>query len=145
MKAHLLSVVFLAMLLPVISCKKDAEENQPAGPTEVTTLEVEYRSTTAVYGMQYTFRLRFEKVSGVKEYGIVFIPWVGEKSEKTPTVGGKDAILAPFLDKPAATGTILTSDVTFTFSYFNDANYRAYAVLTDGTVVYGETLHITFT
>lgn len=145
MKTISLAVIFLMTLTSVISCKKDADDAQPTGANEVTTLDVEYKPTTALYGMEYTFRLKFEKISNVKEYGIVFIPWISEKSEKTPTVGGKDAILVPFTDKPGSAGTILSSRVTFTFSYFNDANYRAYAVLTDGTVIYGEILHIVFT
>ncbi|GGC37739.1 hypothetical protein GCM10011386_32320 [Parapedobacter defluvii] len=144
MKTIFLSAFFLTTLMSLTSCKKDADDTQPAGANEVTTLEVEYRTTTAVYGMEYTFRLKFEKISSVKEYGIIFIPWISEKSGTTPTVGGKDAILIPFTDKPGKAGTVLSSQVTFPFSYFNDANYRAYAVLTDGTVIYGEILHIVF-
>lgn len=139
MKANVLFIVFLFTLSSMLACKKDGLSTAEA--TEITTLETEYIAVSGITDVDYAFNLRFEKASGIKEYGIVFIPWINEKSETTPTVDSEHAILIPFEDTPATAGVVITKKMTFYFFDFNNANYRAYAILKNGTVVYGETLY----
>lgn len=147
MKTRMFAIALasLAVVLMQVSCKKDKGNAEPSGPTRVITLELEYESATGMSGgLQYTFRLTFESLGNVKEYGIVYVPWIGEKSEKTPTYDGATSVLFPFSEKAGPAGVIQQQKHTFRFSDFNDVNYRAYAVLNDGTIVYGEILHIGF-
>ena len=44
------------------------------------------------------------------------------------------------MDTPAA-GSVIEKEVTLTFEQFNDANYRAFARLKDGSYVYGEVMY----
>ncbi len=143
MKTRVFSTM-LAMMMVLASCKKDRDKGEPSGPTSITTLELEYKATPGISGMDYTFRVKFDQIGEVAEYGIVFVPFIRDKADKVPTFGGFTSVPVKFTEKAGPVGTVHKQEQSFRFSYFNDANYRAYAVLKDGTVVYGETLHIGF-
>jgi len=134
------ATLLLAFVVLGTSCKKDKTAAEESGDTVVTTLALEYAPTSAVYGFEYTFKLQFEKRGGdIKEYGIVYKGWVSTKTEKTPIVGGTDCYTIVFgTSSPTAAGVVQSKKKTIGFLEFNDANYRAYAILNDGTVVYGE-------
>lgn len=145
MNTRVFSIV-LATMMVLASCRKDRDKNGgPSGPTSISTLELEYKATPGISGMDYTFRVKFDQIGEVAEYGIVFVPWIADKADKVPTIGGSTSVPVKFSEKAGPVGTVHKHEQSFRFSYFNDANYRAYAVLKDGTVVYGETLHIGFT
>lgn len=134
---------FFIMLALSFSCKKDKGSN--SGDTTVQTLEVEYTPSTDVYGNKYTFRMKFTSIGDVTEYGVVYIPWISDKSDKTPKVNGSGSFKVPFGASPSPAGTIETGQITLRYADFNDANYRAYAITDDGEIVYGEILYISFT
>ena len=140
MKASLLlSFLFLATLN--FSCKKSKSGDDP-GVTRITTLELQYAVPSFSFsGLTYTFRVRFEELGEIEEFGILYVPWIADKTQKTPTWGDPETRSAPFPISPSAAGTIETSSVTLLYSDFNNANYRAYAIKSDGSVVYGEVMY----
>jgi len=126
------------------SCKKDKGDSDD-GETKITTIEVSYvNATTGVYGLKYTFKLKFEALGDVSEYGILYKAWIGDTDKKIPTIEDPETSKLPFGASPSALGTIESRDLTLRYADFNDANYRAYAVTESGQVVYGEVLYITF-
>lgn len=141
------SVLFLSLslLLSIGSCKKSSsEDKQDNGQTQITTLEPSYVASEAVYGLKYTFKVQFTGIGNVKEFGVVYKPWISEKSNKTPTIGDTESSKVPFTGTPSV-GVVLTGEITLRYADFNDANYRAYAITASGEVVYGTALYISFT
>ena len=140
-------LLFVASL-SLVSCKKDkAERAAPSdNTTEVKTLELTSVPSSAVYGRDYTFKLRFDKLKkeDVSEYGIAYSPWINRSGDKTCLIGGSGTFTFKFGATPKDAGTVETITKTISYSDFNDANYRAYAILKNGTIVYGEIMHIVF-
>jgi hypothetical protein len=127
------------------SCKKEKAEPEDDGTTRVTTLEVDHTPADGIYGEKYTFKLRFEEVGNITEYGIVYKPWIGDETQKNPVLNEEGTFKIPFGEEPQAPGTVETKEFTMRYADFNDANYRAYAVTANGNVIYGDILYITFT
>ncbi|MBX3257444.1 MAG: hypothetical protein KF862_25185 [Chitinophagaceae bacterium] len=132
-------VAILAMSL-LVACKKE-KNNEPAGSkeTKISTIELASAVSATVYGSEITFKVKFDELAGedkaVDQYGILFIAWISSVSDKTP-VNGNSAIIL-FNGAPAK-GTVIEKKETLTYAQFNDANYRAFARLKDGTYIYGE-------
>jgi len=125
------------------SCKKSKAADSDDGETQIVTLDVDYVAARDVYGEKYTFKVRFDAIGDITEYGIVYKPWIGEKTNKTPEVGDAESLRLPFTASPVV-GAVETEDITLRFADFNDANYRAYAITKSGKIIYGEILYISF-
>ncbi|MBX2920557.1 MAG: hypothetical protein KF746_00095 [Chitinophagaceae bacterium] len=129
----------LAMTL-LVACKKD-KNNEPSGSkeTKISTIELASVASAAVYGSDITFKVKFDELAvedkAVDQYGILFIAWISDVSNKTPVNGNATIILFP---GAPAKGTVIEKKETLTYEQFNDANYRAFARLKDGTYIYGE-------
>ncbi|HRP56790.1 hypothetical protein [Agriterribacter sp.] len=137
-KTIILTLALLVNLLP--ACKKDkAGEGPDSKEAKVSTVELSYTPSTSVYGSDLVFKIKFEDIGkgekAITEYGIMYTAWITNLSDKTPSNGTGTAIL--FRDTPAAE-KVIEKAVTLSFQQFNDANYRAFARLKDGTYVYGE-------
>ncbi len=142
MRKLFLFSTFFVMVALSFSCKKN--KGGDGGDTAVQTLEVEYTASEDVYGNKYTFRIKFTSIGDVTEYGVVYMPWISDKADKTPKVNEPGSFKVPFGSSPSSAGTIETGQITLRYADFNDANYRAYAITDDGEVVYGEILYIVF-
>ena len=137
-KTIILALMLLINLLP--ACKKDKAGGGPDNKeTKITTMELASTPSTAVYGSDLVFKIKFEGIGqgdkSVEEYGIVYAAWISNLSNKIPVKETGTIVL--FSDTPVA-GKIMEKKATLTFQQFNDANYRAFARLKDGTYVYGE-------
>jgi len=128
------------LLLLVSGCQKDKSDDSDTG---VTTLELQYNPSTVVYGNDYLFRVQVNTSEPVAEYGIVYVAWIENQQDPTPKVNGPGSVKIIFPGQPDS-GEIETFQKTIAFADFNDANYRAYAILEDGSVVYGEVRYIVF-
>jgi hypothetical protein len=127
------------------SCKKEKAEREDDGTTRITTLEVDHTPADGIYGEKYTFKVRFEEIGNIVEYGVVYKPWIGDETQKNPVLNEQGTFKIPFDGAPGSPGTIQTKEFTMRYADFNDANYRAYAVTASGQVIYGEILYISFT
>jgi len=126
-----------------LGCKKEKAGGESGSKeAKISTVELKAVRSTTVYGSDITFKVRFEDTGKgdkvVDEYGILFKAWIADLDNKIPTNGSGTIIL--FHDTPAA-GSIIDKEVTLTFEQFNDANYRAFARLKDGSYVYGEVMY----
>lgn len=137
--------IMLAALLLMnvfIACKKEKADEPDNKPAEISTLEIDAPRSADVYGSDITFKIKFAGIGkndkAVDEYGILFKSWIADLADKIPISGTGSIIL--FHDAPVA-GVVIEKEVTLTFEQFNDANYRAFARLKDGTYVYGEVMY----
>lgn len=139
MQTHLFLLTF-SMIMLVSGCQKDKTDESDGG---ITTLELQYEPSAAVYGNDYTFRVKLKSASGVVEYGIVYLAWKDNYQDPTPKLNatGSEKIVFP---GPPQSGTTQTFQKTLAYVDFNDANYRAYAILDDGSIIYGEIRYIVF-
>ena len=128
------------LLLLVSGCQKDKSDDSDSG---VTTLELEYTPSTVVYGNDYNFRVQVNTSQEVVEYGIVYVAWIDDHPDPTPKIGAANSTRIIFPGQPD-NGEIESYQKTIAFADFNDANYRAYAILDDGSVIYGEVRYIVF-
>ncbi len=140
-KTIILTLTLLINLLP--ACKKDKAGGGPDNKeAKVSTVALSFTSSTIVYGSDLVFKIKMEGTGqgdkAIAEYGIVFKAWVTDLSDKTPVKETGTIVL--FSDTPAA-GKTLEKKVTLTYQQFNDANYRAFAKLKDGTYIYGEVMY----
>ena len=136
-------------LLLFASCKKNKSDSpQPSdGTTTLQTLEIKTaQPSQQVYGLDFTFRLQFDqlKPNDVTEYGIVYISHITASGETKCELGSATAERVKFGTSPKEKGKPESVTKTLSFSAFNDVNYRAYAILADGTVLYGEVKYIGF-
>ena len=142
----MLKAIPLATLLLMffsLSCKKETAAGEPGSKeAKISTVELKALRSATVYGSDITFKVKFEHTGtgdkAVDEYGILFKAWIGDLDNKVPVNGTGTLIL--FQDTPAA-GNIIEKEVTLTFQQFNDANYRAFARLKDGSYIYGEVMY----
>jgi hypothetical protein len=141
------SIFFALALISVLSfsCKKDNGSSDDEGSTKITTLEVAHQPADGVYGEEYTFKLQFEELGEVTEYGIIYKVWIGDETQKEPLLSDAGTQKLPFGASPSPVGTTETKQITLRYADFNDANYRAYAVTPSGKIIYGEILYISFT
>ena len=140
-KPIILTRALLISLLP--ACKKDKAGETPGNKeAKVSTVALSFTPSAAVYGTDIVFKIKLEGTGqgdkAIAEYGIVFKAWVTDLSDKTPVKGTGTIVL--FSDTPVA-GKTLEKKVTLTYQQFNDANYRAFAKLKDGTYIYGEVMY----
>lgn len=137
-KTIILALVLLVSLLP--ACKKQKALEKPGNKeTKIGTVDLSFSPSATVYGVDLTFKVKFEDIGqgnkAVGEYGIVYLAWISNLSNKIPVKGTGTLVL--FTDTPAA-GKTIEKKVTLTYEQFNDANYRAFVKLKDGTYIYGE-------
>jgi hypothetical protein len=140
-KTIILILTLLINLLP--ACKKDKAGGRPDNKeAKVSTVALSFTSSTTVYGSDLVFKIKLEGTGqgdkAIVEYGIVYTAWIANLSNKTPVKETGTIVL--FSDTPVA-GKIMEKKVTLTYQQFNDANYRAFAKLKDGTYIYGEVMY----
>ena len=139
-------VITLAILLFtgfLLSCKKEKTTTEEGSrEAKISTIELKALRSATVYGADITFKVKFEDTGNgnkaVDQYGILFKAWISDLNNKIPTNGNAAIVL--FHDTPAA-GSVIEKEVTLTFEQFNDANYRAFARLKDGTYIYGAVMY----
>lgn len=139
----LLTVLSIGFIFSV-SCKK-SKGIVDDGETAVSTKALVFARSESIYGGDYTFALQFEGIGEVKEYGIVYKAWIKDTDNKIPMVGTAGSTKIIFGEKPGSQGVAITKKVSITFTNFNDANYRAYAILKSGEMVYGESMYFVST
>lgn len=96
------------------------------------------KTLTLFHGNSSTFRVQFEDLGNIPitEYGVAMSTGVSGFLKNTPTL--EDEVL------------VFTSPIDLNIKsqvlnrLFADANYRAYAKLNNGTIVYGEVLKFRF-
>jgi hypothetical protein len=122
----------LAMLFVTLFAASCTDHEVPVlTPAKIKTLELHH-------GLPTTFFVQFEDLGNIPitEYGIAMSTGVSGFLVNKPTV---DDEILPF---PAAINLDVKSHKYNVL--FADANYRAYAKLSNGTVVYGEVLKFRF-
>lgn len=130
-----------ALLLLSLSCKK---KSGGGDGTVIETVELSSTPNSNSFGRDYTFKVRFTQLGDVVEFGVVYKSWVSDETDKTPQLDDADSKKIPFGASATESGKIYGFDKTLSYSEFNDASYRAYAVLGNGHIVYGEVLYISF-
>lgn len=124
------AILFLSIL--VFSCAKDHEipVNMPA---KIKTLEFIHGVPTS------TFKVQFEDLGNIPivEYGIAMSKGISGQLEPIPTVANEVLIFT-------ATPIDLNIKMQTYSQNFADVNYRAYARLNNGTVVYGAIIKYRF-
>lgn len=133
-------MILMASMLVVFSC--ECRKSKPGGgETVIRTIALEYTRSTSSAGGDYVFKVQFEKAGEVVEYGIVYKAWITDESDKTPILDGSGTTKIVFGTTPPGAGVTDSRELSISFSNFNDVNYRAYAKLSDGSVVYGDVLY----
>jgi hypothetical protein len=129
----------VSLFLFSFSCEDHVVPANPV-PAQIKTLDVVRSLTATNLGVQ------FENLGNIPiaVYGIVYVP---NSLIATPDINGAPSLILPIaspadLDPKFRTGPTLNfgpgvSSITF--------SYRAYALLNNGTVVYGEVKNVAFT
>lgn len=124
--------MFLFLSLLVFSCTKDHELPVKI-PAKIKTLEFIHGVPTS------TFKVQFVDLGNIPitEYGIAMSKGLSGQLEPNPTVANEVLVFsAPPVDLNIKTQTYSQN--------IADVNYRAYARLSDGTVVYGDIIKYRF-
>ncbi|MCE7066959.1 hypothetical protein [Dyadobacter sp. CY326] len=126
-------ITMLALMLFVASCTDHEVPEPEKVPAKIKTLPLKHGVPIA------TFYVQFEDLGNIPivEYGVVMSTGVAGYLVALPTVADEVLIFS----EPANNLDKKTQTQNKTFA---DANYRAYAKLSDGTVVYGELLKFRF-
>ena len=129
-KMPLRIMVVVSMILLATSCVDHEVPSQVAA--KIKTLPLAHSFTP-------TFYVQFEDLGNIPiaEYGIAMSTGISGQLVSVPTVADE---IFKFTQSP----TDLNVKTEIYPKLFADANYRAYAKLSDGSVVYGEVLKFRF-
>ena len=125
-------LVILLVSFSGFSCINDHEIPVKV-PAKIKTVEM-------IFAFPSTFKLQFEDLGNipVTEYGILLSKGISGFLTPVPTFADEVFIFTSPVDLS------VKSQVYVTSTSYADVNYRAYAKLEDGTIVYGEVLKYRF-
>ena len=128
--AHKLQL-FVMMFVTLFAASCTDHEVPVMTPASITTL-------TLFHGNSSTFRVQFSNLGNIPitEYGVVMSTGVSGFLRNTPTIDDEVLVFTSPID--------LNIKSQVLNRLFADANYRAYAKLNNGTIVYGEVLKFRF-